>query len=274
MFQYVRTAYYLSLIVVAGAVICQRLAGRVADAEPLSWWPTVALGLAVFLIYTLDRLLDIRSSKPKPQTPRHLFHRQHAPALWTAVAVGSVAGLAFIWLLPESVVRFGFWLGMGCAAYLGLVFALPQRHQLLLLKEPLVALLYTVGVWGSVWAQRPAIRWVEGAEAGLFGLIAFQNLLVFGLMESRENRQAYSLTTYWGDRRSGQIVAWLSGIVVGGALVICFTTYERFAQRTALMLALMSVCLYVMNRKIGFFAKKERYRWLGDLVFWLPLLVL
>jgi hypothetical protein len=56
--------------------------------------------------------------------------------------------------------------------------------------------------------------------------------------------------------------------------VLCFITTDRFAQRSALMLGLMSLTLYGIQRYPAYFLQHERYRWLGDGVFWLPALVL
>jgi hypothetical protein len=40
------------------------------------------------------------------------------------------------------------------------------------------------------------------------------------------------------------------------------------------MLGLMSLTLYGIQRYPAYFLRHERYRWLGDGVFWLPALVL
>jgi len=61
---------------------------------------------------------------------------------------------------------------------------------------------------------------------------------------------------------------------VASALMLCFITEDRFAQRSALMLGLMSLTLYGIQRYPTYFLKNERYRWLGDGVVWFPALVL
>lgn len=271
----VRNAYYLSVPVVLGAVLSNRMAARLSDVEPVHWATPLVLALVVFIIYTVDRLLDIR--KPgEPLTPRHRFHRQYAPLLWRVVAAAAGLSLMLTFLLPSSVIKFGIVLGGVCAAYVGAVFRLPKRHPALLLKEPLVALLYSAGIWGSVWVQRPSTSGVDVTEALMFLGVAFQNLLLFSVIEANEliDQPAFSLATAWGLTTCDMVLRWLTFGVSATGLTLCFITSDRFAQRSALIIALMSLTLYVIQRYPAYFRKNERYRWLGDGVFWLPALVL
>lgn len=263
-----------------GAVFSNRMAARLSDVDPVHWATPVVLALVVFMIYTVDRLLDVRkySSNPasQPLTARHQFHQSHASLLWYVVA--GAAGLAFIltFFLPGSVVRFGLVLGGICIAYVGAVFRLPAGHPALLLKEPLVALLYAAGIWGSVWVQRPSVSAAEVVQGLMFAGIAFQNLLLFAVMEQLEtpDQPAFSLATAWGLERCGQLLGWLALAIVLTGFGLCFLIADRFAQRSALMLSLMSLTLFGIQQHPGYFLKNERYRWLGDGVFWMPLLVL
>lgn len=280
MLTYLRTVYYLNFLVVVGAVLSNRMAARLSDVEPIHWATSVVLALVVFIIYTVDRLLDVRKynadKSSQPLTERHRFHRRHATLLWRAVAIAALVALGLTFVLPGSVIKFGIVLGGICAAYVGVVFRLPARHPALLLKEPLVAILYTAGIWGSVWVQRPTVSRVDVAECLMFAGIAFQNLLLFAVMEQYEapDQSIFSLATAWGQERCLLVLRWLTvGVVVAGFL-LCFLTNDRFAQRSALMLGVMSLTLYGIQRYPNYFLKNERYRWLGDSVFWMPALVL
>ena len=266
-----------------GAVLSNRLATRLSDVDPIHWATPLVLALAVFCIYTADRLLDVR--KPgQLLTPRHAFHRAHATVLWQAVIGAALLGGGLAFWLPGPVIRFGVALGIICAGYVAAVFRLPARHPALLAKEPLVAVLYSAGIWGSVWVQRNTTTGTELAEGLMFMAIAGQNLLLFSVMENRESDAAgrktdFSLAMVWGIPRCEAMLTWLTAGVVVAAFAVCFVTDEpgggpRFAERSAIMLAVMSLVLYVIQRNPAYFARHERYRWLGDAVFWLPALVL
>lgn len=276
------TFYYLSLPVVLGAVFSNRMASRLSDVAPIHWATSLVLALVVWVIYTTDRLLDVR--KPSgAQTPRHLFHHKHATLLWQLIAGVSVLAGILAFFLPKPVWQFGLALGGVCVVYVLAVFRLPSNHPALLLKEPLVALLYSAGVWGSVWAQRPAISGVEWAEGLMFTGIAFQNLLLFAVFEQAERPGStnYSLVNAWGSSTCDKLLRWLTFIIIATAFGICLMADNesvvgglRFAQRSALMLGIMSIVLYAIQRYPTFYLKYERYRWIGDAVFWLPVLVL
>jgi hypothetical protein len=85
----------LSLDVVAGAMICHsaflRLPeGKFTHATTSTW----LLGIAVFIIYTLDRQLD--NLKPEQiATPRHRFHKQYAKVLKLSVLSHVIGRLSF-----------------------------------------------------------------------------------------------------------------------------------------------------------------------------------
>lgn len=251
------------------------MAVRLSGPEPVHWatWPVLAL--VVWIIYTTDRLLDSRKAD-EPTTPRHQFHRDHADLLWRVVAGAALVAALLALFLPGGVIRFGVVLGLVCAAYVLIVSQLPTRHPALLLKEPLVDLLFSIGIWGCVWTQRPVLSGIEMAEFVLFTLTAGQNLLLFSVFEWRESpqRSVFSLATAWGFGTCDVVLRWLTVVVVMGAISLCFLTNDRFAQRSALILAMMSMVLYVIQRYPAWFLKNERYRWLGDLVFWMPALVL
>lgn len=245
------------------------------DITPVHWATPIVLALVVFIIYAVDRLLDGQKIG-EPLTARHHFHQRYAPLLWRVVLGAAALAFVLVWFLPSSVIKFGIVLGGVCAAYLIAVFRLPARHLALLLKEPLVALLYSAGVWGSVWVQTPTTSGIEITEFLMFTGIAFQNLLLFAVMEMREltDQDVFSLASAWGTERCDTLLRWLTFLIVGTGITLCFLTDDRFAQRSSLMLAIMSLVLYIIQRYPAYFLKNERYRWLGDGVFWLPALVL
>lgn len=258
-----------------GAVLSNRMVARLSDVEPIHWATTIVLALAVFIVYTVDRLLDI--NKPEqPTTPRHRFHRQYAPLLWRVVAGTALLAGVLVFFLPAPVVKFGIVLAGICAIYVLAVYRLPTGNALLRLKEPMIALLYSVGIWGSVWVQRPTVSGIEIAEFLMFLGIASQNLILFDVMEHREGtaRPESSVVTAWGKQHADTVLRWLTFGIVGTGFALCFVTDDRFAERSAIILALMSLAHYVIQRYPAYFGQNERYRWLGDAIFWMPALVL
>lgn len=256
------------------------MAARLSDVDPIHWATPVMLALVVFIIYTVDRLLDVRkygiNPASQPLTARHQFHQTHAALLWKLVIGATLIALILTFFLPASVIKFGLILGLICAMYVGAVFRLPAHHPALLLKEPLVAVFYAAGIWGSVWVQRPSVSLVDIVQGIMFLGVAFQNLLLFAVMEQLETPEqpTFSLATAWGLENCGTLLRWLTLIIFLTGLTICLITTDRFAQRSAIMLSLMSLAQFGIQRYPDYFLENERYRWLGDGVFWMPMLVL
>ena len=265
---------------VLGAVFSNRFAARLSDVDPVHWATTPLLALVVWAIYTADRLLDVR--KPQwPNTGRHRFHAANADLLWGVVGGALAVGAILVFFLPGTVIKFGAILGTICIVYVAGVSQVPERSTLLVLKEPLVAILFTTGIWGCVWVQRAAVGWPFKAEAVLFLGIALQNILLFSVYEQQEKEANAdpSLATFWGVARCETILRWLVCGIVAGALTVCFTADDsgggaRFTQRSALMLGIMSLVLYAIQRYPTYFGLYNRYRFFADAVFCLPVLVL
>lgn len=82
------------------------------------------LGLCVWVIYVLDRLLDTLGKSDSELDQRHLFHRRHRLGLLATVAVsiGIASWLAF-WVVPADLMWQGALLGIPVLFYLAIYAA-------------------------------------------------------------------------------------------------------------------------------------------------------
>ena len=276
--QYLQSFHYLSLDVVAGAVISHIMVARLPDGhQPVGWATTVLLAICVFVIYAADRLYDVRKSlhSGNKLTIRHRFHADNQDVLLRVLIGLVVISVILLFWLPRTVLWFGAGLALVSGAYVWGVSRLSGSNARLAWKEPAVTLVYIIGVWGSSWAQKPTIGWSEIGLGVLFLLIVFQNLLLFSVMEAYEFPDtSYSLATFWGFDRSDVVLRTLTVVITVLALVIFFMADDRFSQRAAIIQGMMSTVLYTIQRYPNRFLASERYRWIGDGVFWLPGLIL
>lgn len=261
---YLKRAHWLSLDVVAGAMITHSIAARLPDGHgKVSWASTVLVGISVFAIYVIDRLLDNRKSVPV-NTPRHRFHAQNEPLLLKILAGLAVAGLVCLFWLPSEMFLIGFGLACLVGVYLIVVFKTSLTHNFQLFKEPFVALIYTAGIWGTALSAANNAPWESIIFMVLFGLVAFQNLLLFSWFESFDLEEGYSLAIAWGTETVSKVLTWLVAIVVLTALgTLIFTSY-RYCVRTSFTVAVMSLCLHLLKQQSTQVQSDEHYRWLGD----------
>jgi hypothetical protein len=269
-----RGGHYLSLDVVLGTVLSYAAASRLPDGTtPFSGLTALVLGLTVWTIYTLDRLLDIR--KPSALvTARHDFHRQHERWLWWAVGgTGLLAGVLSFWL-PAAIWRWGLGLGLFTAGYLWVVSRLSGRNVGQVLKEPLTALIYTAGIWGAALAPHPVVTWPDVVLTLLYGVLVFQSLLIYSWFEAHESTETVTLVT-WLEPEPAAALA--EGLAVGiGAVVVVVSLIgvEHYQQRFLFVELGMTAVHGLLVRYRAFFGENARYRIVGEVVFWLPGLLL
>ncbi|MCU0402218.1 MAG: hypothetical protein MUE75_14635, partial [Algoriphagus sp.] len=93
----IRSISWLSIDVVVGSMAGMYFFMDLFHAS-LSWPAFALLGLAVWSIYTLDHLIDIRSIRTE-LVPRREFHRKFRKALWFLLILTVLIGLvgAFTW---------------------------------------------------------------------------------------------------------------------------------------------------------------------------------
>jgi hypothetical protein len=264
---FLRRAHWLSLDVVLGAMLMHAAAYRLPDRRgQSSWASTLLVGMAVFVIYTLDRFLDNRKTQT-PATARHRFYDQQRDFLLKVVIGLAVVGFVLLFWLPFKVIVFGLIISLLAGLYLWVIFRSDAQHTAQLWKEPIVAIIYTLGVWmPSILVAEP-VTWESYALMFLFGLVAFQNLLLFSWMESFDLDEGYSLAIAWGTEAVAKIISILAVVVSVAGIVMAVSTTHHYASRTVLTLAMMSFLTYLVKHQAPQLLPQERYRWLGDGVF-------
>lgn len=255
----------LSLDVAAGAVICSLLFAKCFEVVP-SIPSLISLGLTVWIIYTADRLLDIREVVGEAASERHRFHQRNQKKLVVWLFMIMVIDLVLIFFMPAATIKSGTMLSIVVAIYL--LF----RKLLHISKELLVATLYTAGVLLPVWPSNAI-----GADDFLLILLLFftalLNLIVFSSFERirdmKENQPSVATVM---DEKSIRYI--LTGLFII-AFSICFHLVFQPAHYfiVVIFFSMISILLLIILFK-GFFLRNEYYRMAGDAVFLLPLIYL
>lgn len=167
----------------------------------LDWKPRVVLALSVWLAYAGDRWLD-GFSIPASQTvlPRHRFaqrHRRSLGSLWLMVLVVT-ALLAWF-----GISRAAFWSGVILFSGIGMYFALTHLpgtlQKLPRLKEPSVAILFSLGTALFVYAELPRLTLGVLLPLIFWAGLCFLNCYAIGCWEAERDQaqQQASLLTQW-----------------------------------------------------------------------------
>ena len=268
-----RVARILSLDVALGACVSSWFVATIMGVS-VSALVLFALGTAVWLIYTADHLWDAYRLNHVPHTLRHRFHQQRFHIILVAFGLMSLLGVISVFYLPPTILRLGILLLVGVAIYF-LVFQFTNLKRYFP-KEVTAALLYTTGIFLPTLAQLntyPTELFLLSFQ--YFGL-ALTNLALFAWFEYRSDQldTAHSLATQYGKEKA-KTIALVSLLVVliviiGSILWLPFDPLWLYAQLILLvMIAILSALLFQPD----FFGQRERYRWIGDGVFIIPLLL-
>ncbi|MCO8121923.1 hypothetical protein NHH03_09260 [Stieleria sp. TO1_6] len=151
------------------------------------WYESVVLGLSIWLIYTLDRLLDSRRLTPQhPHTLRHQVHwiqRRALSAIWCVVAIVDVMLGALMATRGQLV-----WGSALVAAVVVYVIAVQSsgRWRQWFPKELVAGMVFSSGVSLSAWMQQFPH---QGAEllvsTGLAGCLFASNCIAVACWERR-----------------------------------------------------------------------------------------
>ncbi len=271
---FLQQAHWLSLDVMLGAIIGNLVFWQLPTGNgKVEMIASIVLGVAVFVIYSADRLFDLRNLAIS-NTQRHAFHDKHKKVLWEIIIILSFFSAIFAFTLPAKILALGLSLAVIVLIYLLAVNKLPNNNFLSIAKEPLTAIIYTIGIVGTAFITKEKITWQEWAVAGMFFAIVIQNLLLFSVYESIALPNSKNLANFFGKKTSLTITTVLF------LLIIIFGSYtfshnnENYIAKVLLVEMVMSAVLWLLNDFVKFFIQNERYRWLGDGVFLLMLILL
>ena len=135
------------------------------------------LGLTVWAIYLVDRLIDIRHPAAENETARHKFYRQNsglAKILLAAVLLSDLL-ITVLWLQP-AVFANGLPVAAAVICYLA-VFSL-WRNQGARWKQPCAAILFTTGVFIVAWTGTANPWHTLGWPAVAFCMLCLGNMML------------------------------------------------------------------------------------------------
>ncbi|HEU0119890.1 MAG TPA: hypothetical protein VFQ91_05140 [Bryobacteraceae bacterium] len=197
----------LSLDAPCVAIVWQLLLAR--TVAPIPRVQTVVLGLTVWLIYVVDRILDGLRQAEAGDAPRHRFARRHRLPLLLAAALGLAANLvlAFRYLEPIRLER-GALLFLLVAAH----FLLAHRAAAPWPKELWTGCIFAAGVWLPALVHRPALL----PLAVVFAALCWWNCVAIEAWEHPpEDRARWHVSTHWLARHLGPAAIALAAVAAG-----------------------------------------------------------
>ena len=187
-----------------------------------------ALGLVVWLIYTVDRLLDGRTSAMQgdagafgsPLQQRHFFHRSHARAIaWVAAGVGAFTAMLVFTQIGGQILKPAVPVGVVLVLYMAWVHLGRGRILAGLPKEVAVGGIFAAGVVLPAWSRLGARRWEFLVLAALFAAVCTLNCVAIEEWERGRDRNL----SVAGLRQSAMVGFGLGSGKFAAMLAVCAT---------------------------------------------------
>lgn len=267
----------LSLDVTAGAIICSLYVAKLF-AVRLETTMLIGLGVAIWLIYTIDHLFDARKGNGNSTNLRHAFHRKYFKLISGVAIIVFIIGVFNLYYLPWATTKLGLILALLVIIYIGSLHLLKLKKTLH--KEFLAAMIYSFGVFVAPLSLLEQWDFFGLYVFIVFFLIVLSNLLIFPIFEYENDliNKNQSIVTLYGKaivtKLAGIILAINVLLIVGGMLYLIPTVTGTHWLNSEFILFLMTLVLVLLLMFQPFFQNKDRYRWVGDGIFFLPLIYL
>ncbi len=257
----------LSIDIVAGAIISALFFAKIFQVQ-VRPFGLMALGLTVWVIYTIDHLRDAKKISHQAATKRHRFHQQYFNILFVLLCITILVDSFVIFFIRRQVFEWGFVL------LFIVIFYLMAYRSLRFLKEILIASLYT---WGVLVLSIPVttikLHPTHYLLITQFAIIAWINLVMFAWFDQeydlRDNQNSF--VTVFGKRVS---FICLNTLFVLNFLLAFIQIFLQGPTLPVLILLVMNTVLFLIFLFRGALAKNDVYRLIGDAVFLFPILFL
>lgn len=258
---------WLALDVVVGAMAGMYFFMDLFHAR-LQWPAFALLGLAVWSIYTLDHLIDVRKA-PSGLSPRRHFHLTYEKQLW--MLLGTVVMMGLFGALV--------WFGWGKELQLTLILGLMILGSRVMIhkvgpgwmKELSIGVFYVVGI---VWlpllrAEAVDITWRSLLFLPVYILLAFLNLLMLSFLDRDEDLKSgfFSVAASMPMHRIIQLIQQLAFVLIFLALA-GFILLPSFYRPFSCVMLLMALVHYLSFFQSSLSANQKRQRM--ELAFWIP----
>ncbi len=257
----------LSLDVVGGAIASSIFFSTVFQT-PISILVLTLLGLSVWIIYTVDHLLDVKNSNPFIISDRHIFHQRNSKSIKLGLATALILASFLVFQLPNTITYAGVVLATIIAAYIFF------NKRLGASKELVAALFYCAGVC------LPALVFVETQLPLVYRLLIMQffitaltNLILFALIERDEDKanRFKSIATLKSIKQVNFLLVLLFLVSIGLFLFQLKLSMQWMPSGILFFMNLV-LCLLFTFRNALFV--RTHYRLIGDGIFLMPIVIL
>ena len=252
------------------------MAVKVVGVNPgLAWW--IILPITVLWIYIADHLVDGFRLKEKTQNSRHLFFYLNRKRLTVVLCIVSLVDLVLIWLyLPFRLIFFGGIIGVFVLLYLAAVHYSKTKKYIIFPKELFVAFLYTIGIWGTPILLANDLPKNILPFFGFF-MVTLSNLFIYSFFEKDQDVKDGQITLFvaFGEKKALRIIySWIILSILYTIVVSIGSKFDSVIFFSMIIFLVMLIAQAYLLHRASWFAINNRFRWLNEGIFLMPLIML
>jgi len=267
---------YLSLDVVGGSLCVASMSVKLLNIIPNPiWW--LILALSVWIIYSVDHILDSLKNKSKSQILRHKFFFNNRKWLIPLViAITFINFLLVITYLKYEIVISGIVLTTIIFVYFFALNTLGRHYRAYIPKELIIAGIYVVGIFLA-----PLIWYGSIPPPEVLFIIIVLIIIVFmeGIMISYFDYEQdiadghVSFTTRHGKEKIIRYLRLLSVLIEISLIIAIIRTNSDIIFASIMVLLLMNFFIGMIQLIPNNVVVKKFHRIIGEAIFYLPVIV-
>lgn len=238
-------AHLLSLDVALGAMAGMYFFVSLLDtAIPAGLYPLLAM--AVWVIYTLDHLLDTFIQADLLRSPRHIFHLKYRKPI--SLVMFLVTGAGFMTIIMQNTLQVyllpGLILGFIILCLRGILKRLGSKGAIL--KEFSTACLYVAGIsLAPLWACGFCFTGISIYFFISYILIAWLNLLILSFLDAEVDKKAgfHSILSVMTKENLQRLIVGIGVTMAVMLLLLLILLHSYHRIHTVLLLLMLSIHL-------------------------------
>jgi len=269
---------FSSIDILAGALSQYLFVNHFLDSALPIHIPVILL-LVIWIIYTLDHILDAGNLKENAIKKRYIWHQKNRRILlfFVSLCIVTVVILGLLFY-SRSILLFGMIVGFLVCVYLLVHQVWTKKRNRYYLKEFWIGIIYTVGICGLpilyTWPELLFEQWL--VILGLYLLVQV-NVLLYSWYEFNMDDQESLVTfaTRYGKLFGARFISILlfTAFLIPVALIFLPHTDPCRLHVIGLLMVMITL-LSLIRFQPGYFQKNGWYGKIADLVFILPAIIL
>jgi hypothetical protein len=247
----------LSLDVALGASSSTYFAFSVCYHHEINKAHFLGLFFSIIFFYSSDHLFDLYRTRNTERSDRRKYHAKLKPLFILLGILSLISIFPLLFYLNIHVVYSGLVLAIG----LGLYFFIINTFETHRIKDLLVSIGYTLGIWIPVFSyQINSFNWNHGIAMSLFFLNTFITMLIYAFLDLNSDKKEH-IESFFSTFSSLNANRFLKISVISNFLMSFFLfEFTGLAYLLPLMLHAALLALFTFYKQLN----PTSVRWLGE----------